>query len=147
MGHLITTDGLKPNPSLTAAVTDYPTPRSAKEFVGLASYYRRFVANFARIAHPLHALTQNGASFEWTPECQEAFDLLKRKLTSAPILAYPNFNKGFVLETDASIHGLGSILSQEQSDGKLQPIAFTSQALSQPEKNYGISNSGCGMGL
>lgn len=141
LGHTITTEGLKPNPAHTAAVTDFPTPQNIKgirQFLRLASYYRRFIQNFAKIAHPLHALTRKEAPFHWTKECQEAFTLLKHKLSSAPVLAYPDFCKDFVLETDASIKGLGAVLSQKQSDGKLYPIAFASRALSPPEKNYAV---------
>ena len=141
LGHTITAEGLKPNPAHTAAVTDFPTPQNIKgirQFLGLVSYYRRFIQNFAKIAHPLHALTRKGVPFHWMKECQEAFTLLKHKLSSAPVLAYPDFCKDFVLETDASIKGLGAVLSQKQSDGKLHPIAFASRALSPPEKNYAV---------
>ena len=142
LGHLITADGLKLNPALTTAVTEFPTPLNIKgirQFVGLASYYRRFIANFARIAHPLHALTRKGVRFEWTPQCQEAFSTQKQTLTTPPVLAYPDFDKDFILETDASITGLGAILSQKQCDGRIHPIAFASRALSAPETNYGIT--------
>ena len=77
--------------------------------------------------------------FEWNSSCQEAFQCLKGKLTQAPVLYYPDFDKDFILETDASIHGLGSILSQVQSDGKMHPIAYASRALSPSEKNYSIT--------
>ena len=135
LGHLVTTEGLKHNHAHTTAVTEFPTPRNVKEirqFVGLVSYYRRFIPSFAKIAHPLHALTRKD-------ECQEAFTTLKQKLSSGPVLAYPDFGKDFVLETDASIRGLGAVLSQKQSDGKLHPIAFASRALSPPEKNYAVT--------
>ena len=142
-GHLITADGLKPNPALTAAVIEFPTHLNIKgirQIVGLASYYRRFIANFARIAHPLHALTRKGVRFEWTPQCQEAFSTLKQTLTIPLVLAYPDFYKDFILETDANITGLGAILSQkQQSDGRIHPIAFASRALSAPQTNYGIT--------
>ena len=104
----------------------------------MASYYRRFIPRFAKVAEPLHQQTCKGTTFQWTLECQLAFDTLKAKLTTAPVLAYPAFNKDFVLETDASIHGLGAVLSQ-QTDGKLHPVAYASRALSRPQKNYGIT--------
>ena len=75
----------------------------------------------------------------WTAECEVAFQDLKRKLTSTPVLAYPRLDREFTLETDASIQGLGAVMSQVQDDGKLHPIAFASRALSGPEKNYGIT--------
>ena len=143
LGHVITRDGLKTNPRLVEAVQEFPTPRNihdVRRFLGLSSYYRRFIPNFARVAKPLHQLTCKGARFEWTAECEEAFQSLKGKLTSAPVLAYPRFYRDFTLETDALICGLGAVLSQTQDDGKLHPIAFASRALSGPEKNYGITD-------
>ena len=124
LGHVITPEGISPNAQRITAVKNYPIPKSAKEvrqFLGLASYYRRFVLGFAKIAEPLHRLTQKGAVFAWNPDCQTAFDCLKSSLTEAPILAYPDFLKDFVLETDASVKGLGAVLSQHQNDGRLQP--------------------------
>ena len=81
---------------------------------------------FARIAVPLHALTQKDVAFEWSATCQEAFDHLKELLITAPILAYPRFGPRveFVLETDASGVGLGAVLSQQQEDGQLHPVAY-----------------------
>ena len=142
LGHVITPEGLKPNPDHVAAVRNFPVPQNTREirqFVGLASYYRRFIPKFARIAQPLHALTCKGAEFNWTGECQIAFSTLKEKLTEVPVLAYPNFDTPFVLETDASIKGLGTVLSQSQDDGKLHPVAYASRALTPAEKNYSIT--------
>ncbi len=143
LGHLITPSGLKPNPERVSAVKEFPVPQCIKEvrqFVGLASYFRRFIPLFASIAHPLHSLTRKGEAFNWTPACQTAFDTLKQRLVEAPVLAYPNLDKSYTLETDASSKGLGAILSQEQHDGKLHPVAYASRALSNPEKNYGITD-------
>ena len=142
LGHLITPEGIHPNPDRIAAVQDYPIPQCVKgvrQFLGIASYYRRFVRSFAKIAQPLHALTQKGAQFVWSPACQDAFMELKNLLVTAPILAYPNFEKGFVLETDASGKGLGAVLSQAGEDKLLHPVAYSSRALSPPEKKYGVT--------
>ena len=139
LGHLITPDGISPNPARIQAVQDFPVPTSVKEvqqFVGLASYYRRFIAGFANIAQPLHNLTRKGAVFTWTDQCKEAFKVLKSKLISSPVLCYPDFSRSFCLETDASIKGLGAILSQHHSDGKLHPVAYASRALAPQEKKY-----------
>lgn len=109
LGHLITPRGLLPNRKKVSAVTDFPTPTSVtqvRQFVGLASYYRRFIQGFAKIADPLHQLTKD-KEFVWTSHCQEALDKLEKKLVEAPVLVYPNFDLGFVLETDASYQGLG----------------------------------------
>ena len=94
LGHIITPLGLKLNPERVASVQDFPVPQNvkqARQLVGLASYYRRFIPAFAKIAQPLHDLTRKGAVFEWTPQCQAAFDTLRLKLVEAPLLAYPDF--------------------------------------------------------
>jgi hypothetical protein len=107
--------------------------------MGLASYYRHFVKGFARIAQPVHALTRKGALFEWNSGCEEAFATLKRKLTESPVLAYPDFARSFIVETDASVKGLGAILSQRQADGQIHPVAYASRALSAQEKRYAVT--------
>ena len=143
LGHIITPGGILPNPARISAVQQFPVPSSVKEvrqFVGLTSYYRRFIKGFVCIAQPLHNLTQKGASFSWSAQCQAAFHQLKECLINSPVLCYPAFNKGFVLETDASQQGLGAILSQEHTDGKLHPVAYASRALSHTEKRYAITD-------
>ena len=142
LGYRLTPDGLLPNAFQTKAVAEFPTPSSLHElrqFIGLASYYRRFIEGFASIAQPLHLLTRKGIKFVWSTACQDAFQLLKEKLVSHPILRYPDFNKDFFLETDTSILGLGAVLNQEQSDRMLHTIAYASQAISQSEANYAIT--------
>ena len=88
LGHLITSQGISPNPNQVSAIKEFPAPTSLKElrqFLGLASYYRRFICSFAEIAHPLHSLTQKDALFQWSPECQQAFQQLKDALVSPPV--------------------------------------------------------------
>ncbi len=142
VGHVLTPDGVKTNPKLVQAVREFPQPQNVREvrrFQGLSSYYRRFIPQFAAIAQPLHRLTRKNVEFRWTEECQEAFDTLKEKLIAAPVLAYPSFDKPFVLETDASIKGLGAVLSQPQEDGLTHPVAYASRSLSQSERNYSVT--------
>ena len=143
LGHLLSPERIRPNPERIAAVREYTTPRSVKEvkqFLGLASYYRRFVKGFAKIAQPLHALTQKGAPFVWTPECKEAFTQLQQRLIESPVLEYPDFAKAFtLLETDASAMGLGAVLSQRGTDGNLHSVAYASRALAPQEKRYPIT--------
>ncbi len=142
LGHLITPQGLKTNSRLTTAIAEFPRPRNLSEvrrFLGLSSYYRRFVANFSKTASPLQALTRKGAEFKWSSDCESSFQALKGKLTSAPVLAYPAFGKAFVLETDASVVGVGAVLSQPQEDGLLHPIAYASRSLTTSERNYAIT--------
>ena len=144
LGHVVGVEGIKPDPTKTEKVKSFPVPRDVtgvRQFIGLASYYRRFIANFACIVSPLHALTKKNAKFEWKTECQTAFNTLKELLVSAPVLAYPRFGLGveFTLETDASGVGLGAVPSQTQDDGQLHPIAYASCSLDSSERNYGIT--------
>ena len=108
---------------------------SLRQFLGLASYYRHFVPGFA---HPLHQLLKKDVDFEWSTDCQSSFEKLKRLLTTAPLLAYPRFGHAeeFILETDASLEGLGAVLSQKQDDGLVHPVAFASRSLQPHEKSY-----------
>ena len=123
-------------------VTEFPTPtdlRSLREFLCLLSYYRRFIPLFSSIAQPLYNLTRKDTPFDWNSDCAAVYQQLKNRLTQAPVLAYPQFGKDFLLETDASGVGLGAVLSQKQNDGTIRPIAFASRTLQPHEKNYGIS--------
>ena len=106
--------------------------------MGLVSYYRRFVAGFASIAKPLHQLMEKNHKFLWTKECQEAFDELKGKLSSPPILAYPRPDGSYILDTDASDVGVGAVLSQVQ-DGAERVVAYASRTLRRAERNYCVT--------
>ena len=142
LGYRVTRDGVTADPAKVEAVRSFPVPTNAKKvrsFLGLASYYRRFVPSFARIARPLHHLTKKDAEFVWTGECEEAFQRLKQLLITAPVLAYPDFTKPFKLETDASAEGLGAVLGQEIEGGSTKPIAFASRSLQGAEQRYPIT--------
>jgi hypothetical protein len=102
-----------------------------RSFLGLAGFYRHFVKDFNTIAAPLNELTKKGVPFSWGTQQENAFDMLKDKLTHAPLLQLPNFNKTFELECDASRIGLGDVLLQER-----KPIAYFSEKLSGPVLNY-----------
>ena len=96
LGYLLTPDGLLPTVSQTEAVANFPVPTSlheVRQFIGLVSYYRRFIEGFATIAQPPHLLTRKGVKFVWNPDCQNAFQSLKDKLVSHPVLRYPNLTK------------------------------------------------------
>ena len=134
--------GISADPRKVHAVTKYPRPndlRALRAFLGLLSYYRRFIPRFSAIAHPLYSLTRKDTPFLWSVDCETAFDQLKGQLTQAPVLAYPHFGKDFLLETNASGVGLGAMLSQKQEDGTIRRITFVSRTLQPHEKNYGIS--------
>ncbi len=86
--------------------------RSLRSFLGLTGYYRKFIKDYAKIAAPLYKLTEKNAKFEWSDECQQAFDKLKMSLMSAPPLAFPDFTKSFIIFTDACDMGIAGILTQ-----------------------------------
>ena len=142
LGHIVSEQGVAADPAKLEAVREFPRPtdvKSLRSFLGLRSYYRRFIPKFSKIAGPLYFLTRNGVSFDWTAACRECFEQLKQLLTQSPVLAFPNFKKDFLLKTDASISGLGAVLAQKQGDGKVRPIAYASRTLQVHEKHYGIS--------
>ena len=91
------------------------------------------------LAKPLHRLTEKGREFTWTQESDQAFNTLKQKLTSAPVLALPNWSKSFLVDTDASETGIGAVLSQVQDDGSECVIAYASRLLSKQERNYCVT--------
>nr|XP_020152320.1 uncharacterized protein LOC109737602 [Aegilops tauschii subsp. strangulata] len=128
LGHVISSDGVATEPSKIRAVQAWNTPKDAKEvrqFLGLAGYYRRFVCGFGVIARPLFNLLTKGVPFVWTDNTAQAFELLKQQLITAPVLALPDFNKTFTVETDACDKGIGAVLQQDD-----HPIAFMSKSLS-----------------
>ena len=134
LGHVITSEGVKPNSEKIKAVVNFKlptTPTEVKSFLGLSGYYRKFILNYSTIAKPLTELTKENSTFKWTIQCQNAFDDLKHLLCSAPVLRYPDFSKEFTLTTDASNTGLGAILSQEG-----HPCCYISRTLNSPETNY-----------
>lgn len=142
LGYLVGRDSIKPNPDTVAKIRDYPLPKTIKEirsFIGLASYYRRFVHNFAKIARPLHEQLKTTTRIAWNDEATNAFYKLKEILTSEPVLTKPDFRKEFFVITDASIEGLGAILTQKDEEDREHPIIYSSRALQGSERNYGVS--------
>ena len=134
LGHVIGADGVRVDSQKIEAVKNWPrptTPTEVRSFLGLAGYYRRFIEKFASISAPLTKLTQKGAKFQWSDACEQSFQLLKEKLTSAPVLTLPEGSDGYVLYCDASGVGLGCVLMQ---NGKV--IAYASRQLRKHEKNY-----------
>ena len=141
LGHIITQDGIAPDPQKIQKIKDYPVPTSADEvrsFLGLAGYYRRFIPNFGKVAKSLTQKTQKAAlkePFQWTEEDQKAFEYLRTCLITQPILAYPDFQTEFLLFTDACNYGIGAVLSQVQN-GKEVVISYFSRQLQKSETNY-----------
>ncbi|BHF79421.1 hypothetical protein SprV_0702254100 [Sparganum proliferum] len=142
LGHEVSPSGFKVSAEKAGAILTWPTPNSTTEvrsFIGLASYYRRFIRDFAGIARPLHRLTEKGREFRWTDECQAAFDELRTRLSRAPILMLPNTTETappFVLDTDASAFAMGGVLSQTDDNGLERVICFASKTLTKPQRNY-----------
>ena len=135
-------EGVCTDPKNTEKVAQWPKPTSKKEvqqFLGLANYYRRFVRNFARIAKPLHHLTEKTAKFERSHECQVAFEELRHRLVNAPVLVFPDFTRPFIVDTDASDIGIGAVLSQMQEDESERVIAYGSRVLTKPERHYCVT--------
>eukprot|EP00731_Ephydatia_muelleri_P003023 Em0001g3023a len=138
LGHVVSEHGIKTDSDKTRCIADWPTPsclQDLKQFLGLASYYRRFVRNFAAIVAPLVKLTEKGHVWHWSSDCDAAFLQLKERLVTSPILGYPVFNQPFMVDTDASGEGLGAVLSQYVS-GVERVIAFASRSLSKAERKY-----------
>uniref|UniRef100_A0A3Q3NHK6 Gypsy retrotransposon integrase-like protein 1 n=1 Tax=Mastacembelus armatus TaxID=205130 RepID=A0A3Q3NHK6_9TELE len=141
LGHVVSERGVATNPEKVVAVGDWPPPTNISElrsFLGLASYYRRFVKDFATIASPLHHLTDKGRRFEWSEDCAAAFQQLKAALAVAPVLAYPDPSQPFLLDTDASNVGVGAVLSQRGEAGE-RVVAYYSCSLSRAERNYCVT--------
>ena len=139
LGFVISKDGVKPDAKKVEAIRDLPEPKSVRKirgFIGMCSYYRRFVPNFSKIAEPLIDLTKKYARFKWTSECQTAFDFLKESLTMVPLLTYPDTNKPYVLYTDASNNCIGACLIQKTDDEEEKPIYFLSHKLSQTQTRW-----------
>ena len=142
LGHVVTPDGIKPNPINVSKILDWPQPKTAKQikqFVAMGSYYRRYIKNFATIVRPMVDLTKKGKKFVWSELCEEAFKELKRALVSSEVMAYPSNDAGqFYLDVDASDVGIGGILHQMQ-EGKEKVIAYASRALNKAERNFCIT--------
>ena len=146
LGHIVSSDGMEPNPAKVQAVSEWPPPSTVRElqsFLGLSSYYRRFIHNYSTIARPLTRLLQKDYGWRWEEEQENAFRLLKEKLTSAPILAFPDPSKPFILSTDASDTGIGAILKHLDDCGRERVIAYASRTLNRPETNYCTTEKEC----
>ncbi|GJV65330.1 putative reverse transcriptase domain-containing protein [Tanacetum coccineum] len=134
LGHVIDSEGIHVDPAKIEAIKDWASPKTPTEirqFLGLAGYYRRFIEGFSKIARPMTKLTQKSVKFEWGEKAEAAFQLLKQKLCSAPILALPEGSENFVVYCDASHKGLGAVLMQRE-----KVIAYASRQLKVHEKNY-----------
>lgn len=142
LGHILSDKGIQANPNTVKAVREYPRPKNRKGvrgFLGLCNFYRRYIKNFSHIAAPLNRLLKQNTRLKWTPECNDAFNTLKDKLTSSPVLAFPDLNRPFRLATDASGHAIGYILSQINQNGEEHVIAYGGRSLRGTENNWSVT--------
>ena len=141
LGYTVTRSGLKVNFDKVKVVLDAAPPTNKHElqsFLGLANYYRKFIANYSHQIEPLLALLKKDVNFVWTATHQEAFDWVKAALTSPPVLAHPDFTKPFIVHTDASDTAIGATLCQEDAEGEDHVVAYYSAKLLPAEKNYPV---------
>lgn len=145
LGHIVNKNGIQPDPAKINAIADFPPPadlKSLRSFLGLCSYFRRFIAAFATIARPLSNLLKNDTPFLWGTEQQAAFTRLKTALTSTPILGHFDDSAPTELRTDASGYGIGAVLIQHSLEED-HVIAYASRLLSSAERNYSITEREC----
>ena len=143
LGHVIMKDGIIPCENKVKAILNIPTPRNAKDiksFLGLASYFRRFVPDFSSLSAPLNNLCKPKVRFKWTALENESFLKLKSLLINPPILVHPDMNREFIVTSDASTYGIGGILSQYDDDGNERAISYMSKKLNAAQTNYSATD-------
>ena len=146
LGHVISREGIQTDPEKVITIRNFPIPRDLTQlrgFIALASYYRRFIKGFANIVEPLNRLLKKNTPYNWTQQQQDAFERLKNYLITPPILAYPDFNKPFILYTDASSFAPEAILSQKDEQNRKRVIAYASRSMRPPERKYSVTEQEC----
>ena len=143
LGHTVSVKGISPINKKIEIIREWLPPTNITQlqsFLGAVGYYRKFIHNFASIAKPLFKLLKKGVKFTWESAQQESFNELKRRLITAPILSMPDFNKQFIIRTDASKDGIGGVLIQKDDKNVEKPIHYMSRTLKPAEMNYGITD-------
>lgn len=128
------------------AIAEYPVPktvRQLRQFLGMSGWYRRFISEYASLTFPLTELLTKKKKFIWNPAAQEAFDRVKQKLTAAPLLVNPNYDKPFIVQCDASQCGVGGLLAQCDESWDQRPIAYFSHKLNKAQRNYTVTELEC----
>ena len=141
LGMVIEEGKITMDPGKLKGIQDWPAPTTVKQvrgFLGFGNFYRRFIRGFSEIARPLNELLKKDRKFEWTTECRQAFEDLKTRFTSEPVLMLPDQTKPFQIECDASKYASGAVLTQLDSNGDRHPCAFISKTFSPAERNYEI---------
>ena len=139
LGHIVGNGNVHPKTANIDAILNCPVPttrKSLQRFLGLASYYRRFCRNFSSVAAPLTSLTSPKVEFRWTDECQASFEAIKLFLCNNPVLKSPDFNRPFILQIDACDSGAGGVLLQDNPDGVLHPVSYTSSKFKPHQRTY-----------
>lgn len=145
LGYLVTNDGLHTDPDKIDSMVRYPAPKCVKDvrrFIGMVSWYRRFIPNFSSRVAALTKLTRKNSIFVWSPECEAAFQDIKQLLISAPILSCPDYSKEFILQCDGSQVGLGCVLTQNFESGE-KVISYASRSLTRQESRYSTTEIEC----
>ena len=138
---IISENQLRMDPVKLRGIEEWPAPTNVKNirsFLGFGNYYRRFIHDYGKITKPLNDLLGKNKTFEWSQECQETFELLKRKFQESPVLLMPDMTKPFVVESDASKYASGAVLRQQDSNGDWHPCTYLSISFSPTEQNYNI---------
>ena len=142
LGHVVGLGEIRPDPAKIEALYQFKVPRrlvQVQSFLGLATYYKKFIKDFASIASPLYSVKETNKILAWNDKCQDAFDALREALAGPSVLALPDFSKPFLLESDASNYGVGAVLSQQSDFGVVKPVAYFSRHLVKAELNYTVS--------
>ena len=147
LGHVVGSGLVQPEQNKVHAIKQFPIPQNKIDvwvFLGLTGYYRCFIPSYSSIAAPLTDLTKKCApnSVTWTDSCERAFEELKASMCRSPVLHSPNFDKPFLLQTDASDRGVGAVLSQQNGDGD-HPVAYFSKKLLPREERYSVIEKEC----
>lgn len=145
LGYMVDSEGLRVDPEKVESILKIPPPKNAKEvrqFMGTASWYRRFIPDFSTRLYPLTSMLKKGKRFEWTEEAQKSWDDIRSCLIKSPIISCPNFEKPFTIACDASGVGLGAVLSQESERGEVV-VAYASRTLSRGEQNFSATEREC----
>lgn len=139
LGHVISAEGIKPDPQKIKAVCDAPRPENVQQlhsFFGTCGFLMKFIPDYANLSEPLRRLTQKGQEWEWTSDTEKSFRTMKGALVSEPCLAYYKINAPTVVISDTSSVGLGAVLLQKQKDGQYKPISYASRSLTPTERRY-----------
>lgn len=142
LSHIIDRNGCRPSETNIEAIKNFPRPKNLVEvqrFIGMASYFRKFIHLFAQKAQPLHNLCKKNVEFEWTDACNEAFEKLKTALTTAPVLAFADFSRKFYISVDASNYAVGGYISNDPPPND-RPIEYFSKTLNQAQRNYSTTH-------